>query len=128
MSAIRVGDFVEAAATSPLVDFIARAPWELTQNAEAIVRRLIGALAPDYRVIDGVALHSSATIETGAILKGPAIIGPDCYVAANAYVRGGCWLGARVTLGPSAELKVSCSTAPSSRISTSWAIACSARM
>lgn len=107
MSAIRVGDYVEAAATSPLVDFIARAPWELTQNAEAIVRRLIGALAPDYRVIDGVALHSSAIIETGAILKGPAIIGPDCYVAANAYVRGGCWLGARVTLGPSAELKSS---------------------
>lgn len=104
---VRVGDYVEAAATSALVDFIARAPWELTQNAEAIVRRLIGALAPDYRLIDGVALHGSATIETGAILKGPAIIGPDCYIAANAYVRGGCWLGARVTLGPSSELKSS---------------------
>lgn len=107
MSTIRVGDYVEAAATSDLADFVTRAPWELTANAEAIVRRLIGALPPEYRLIDGVALHGSATIETGAILKGPAIIGPDCYIAANAYVRGGCWLGARVIIGPSAELKSS---------------------
>ena len=46
-------------------------------------------------------------VEAGAIIKGPAIIGPDCFIAAGAYLRGGCWLEARCVIGPGSELKSS---------------------
>ncbi len=104
---LKVADYIEHAAATPLADLAARPPWDWTQNSEAIVRRLMGQLGPDYRVIEGAAIHVSATIETGSIIKGPAIIGPDCYIAANSLTRGGCWLDARCTLGPSVELKSS---------------------
>jgi bifunctional N-acetylglucosamine-1-phosphate-uridyltransferase/glucosamine-1-phosphate-acetyltransferase GlmU-like protein len=35
------------------------------------------------------------------------VVGPGCFVAAGAYVRGGCWLEADCILGPGAELKSS---------------------
>ena len=104
---ISVRDYVEGAATTALAEHAQRAPWEWTQNSEAIVRALMAELGADYRLIEGAAIHASATIETGAIIKGPVIIGPECYVGANAYLRGGCWLDARCTLGPSTELKSS---------------------
>jgi NDP-sugar pyrophosphorylase family protein len=46
-------------------------------------------------------------MESGAVIKGPAIIGPGCFIAAGAYVRGGCWLEADCILGPGSELKSS---------------------
>lgn len=104
---LRVADYIQAAATTPLADMLARPPWDWTQNAEAIVRRLMNQLGPEYRGIEGAAIHGSATIELGAIIKGPAIIGPECYIAANSLIRGGCWLDARCTLGPGTELKTS---------------------
>lgn len=104
---IRVADFVEGAAATPLADLAKRTPWDWTQNAEAIVRRMMNQLGPDYRGIEGAAIHGSATIELGAIIKGPAVIGPNCYVAANSLTRGGCWLDARCIIGPGAELKSS---------------------
>lgn len=104
---ISVRDFVEGAATTVLAEHAHRAPWEWTQNSEAIVRALMADLPHEYRLAEGAAIHRSATIETGAIVKGPAIIGPESYIGANSYVRGGCWLEARCTIGPSAELKSS---------------------
>lgn len=104
---IKVADFIDGASATPLADLVARPPWDWTQNAEAIVRRLMGQLGPDYRGIEGAAIHGSATIELGAVIKGPAVIGPDCYIAANSLIRGGCWLDARCTLGPGVELKSS---------------------
>ncbi|MET0183658.1 MAG: hypothetical protein ABW199_12315, partial [Caulobacterales bacterium] len=104
---LRVGDYIESAATTPLVDFVARTPWDMTQNSEAIVRRLMTQLGPDYRQIEGAFIHGSATIEIGAIIKGPVVIGPECYIAANSLIRGGCWLNARSVIGPGVELKSS---------------------
>lgn len=104
---IRVGDYVQTAATTPLADMLARPPWDWTQNAEAIVRRLMGLLGPDYRPFEGAAIHSSAIIESGAVIKGPAVIGPECRLAVNSLTRGGCWLDARCIVGPGAELKSS---------------------
>jgi NDP-sugar pyrophosphorylase family protein len=43
----------------------------------------------------------------GAVLKGPLIIGPHCFVASGAYLRGGCWIDERCIFGPGAELKTS---------------------
>ncbi|MES2724715.1 MAG: DapH/DapD/GlmU-related protein [Pseudomonadota bacterium] len=54
-----------------------------------------------------MALHRSAVVEPGAVLKGPAIIGPRCLVAAGAYLRGGVFLEEDCIVGPNAELKSS---------------------
>lgn len=51
--------------------------------------------------------HATAEIEPGAIVKGPAIIGPHCFVASGAYLRGGVWLEESCIIGPGSELKTS---------------------
>lgn len=52
-------------------------------------------------------MHETATIEAGAVLKPPCIIGRECFVAAHAYLRGGVWLNRAVVIGPSVEIKSS---------------------
>lgn len=41
------------------------------------------------------------------MVKGPAIIGPNCFIAAGAYLRGGVYLERDCVIGPSSELKTS---------------------
>lgn len=82
-------------------------PWELTERAQSIVEEVLTRLDANYRVRDGVAVHMSASVESGATLKGPAIIGPRCFIAAHTLIRGGCWLEAECVLGPGVELKSS---------------------
>ena len=45
--------------------------------------------------------------EAGATLKGPLLLGPNCFVAAGAYLRGGNWVAADCSFGPGTELKSS---------------------
>ena len=52
-------------------------------------------------------MHCSATVEPGAIVKRPAIIGARCFVAATSYLRGGVFLDEDCIIGPGAELKSS---------------------
>ena len=54
-----------------------------------------------------MAVHRSATVEAGAVLKGQLVIGAGSFVAAGAYLRGGCWIDADCIVGPGAELKSS---------------------
>src|SRR5262249_37763796 len=54
-----------------------------------------------------IATHRTATIEDGAVIKGPAIIGARCFIAAGSYLRGGVWLDEGCTIGPGTELKSS---------------------
>jgi NDP-sugar pyrophosphorylase family protein len=93
--------------TSALSEFSDRPPWELTGGAIGIVEQLLGRLGQNYTVSNNVAVHRTSIVEPGAIIKGPAIVGPDCLVAATAYLRGGCWLEANCIIGPGAELKSS---------------------
>ena len=104
---IRVVDFVHGARATPLADLADTAPWHWTRDAEAIVARLRGRLGEGFRVSGDAAVHASARVEPGSRIVGPAIVGPDCFIAAGALVRGGCWLDARCTLGPGVELKSS---------------------
>ena len=105
---VRVRDYVDSIDTTPLADLADRTPWDWTQSAEAIVRALIGARAPDFHFLgDGVAVHNTVNVEHGAQLKGPVIVGPHCFIAATALLRGGCWLDAGCTIGPACELKSS---------------------
>ena len=102
-----IDEHISGFGSSPLGEFSGSMPWELTFGSIGIVERLIGGLREGYAVSSGVAVHLTSTIESGAVIKGPAIIGPDCFIAAGAYVRGGCWLEANCILGPGAELKSS---------------------
>lgn len=107
-SAIPLGDYIAAFSTSPLAPWSAALPWELTTNSQAIVRQLLAALdTREYRVSAEVAVHNTATVEEGAVIKGPLILGPHCFVAAGAYLRGGNWVADHCTFGPGAELKSS---------------------
>ncbi len=108
MPTISLIDFIAGIDASPLARWRTAAPWELTSQSESIVRRLFENLRPtEFRIADEIAIHASATVEDGAIVKGPLILGPDCFVAAGAYLRGGNWIGERCIIGPGAELKSS---------------------
>ena len=82
-------------------------PWHIVESAENLISKAFSELGADYLVADNVAVHESAIIEQGAILKGPAIIGPRCFVAGTAYLRGGAYLAEDCIIGPGCELKTS---------------------
>lgn len=81
------------------------APWAATQDAERLVNHFVTLAGKDYVKTFGRAIHHSATIERGAVLKGPTFVGPNCLVAAGAYLRGGVWLEGNNIIGPSCEVK-----------------------
>jgi len=104
---VSVADYVARVRQSPFTGYGVVAPWFWASHAEAWIREATEALGDDYLVRDGVAIHRTATVEQGAIVKGPAILGPDTFVAATAYLRGGVFLDEGCIVGPGAELKTS---------------------
>lgn len=105
---VPIASFIAQFAASPLARFGALSPWSLTAQSVTIVRELLAALdLAEFVVSDEIAVHRTATVETGAVLKGPLIIGAGCFVATGAYLRGGNWIGANCTFGPGVELKSS---------------------
>jgi UDP-3-O-[3-hydroxymyristoyl] glucosamine N-acyltransferase len=97
-------DHIAAFATSPLTRFSKRTPWELTANAPEAVHQLLAEVGGSYHIAGAVAVHRTAVVEDQALIKGPAIIGPNCFVAANSLIRGGCWLDESCIIGPGCEL------------------------
>ena len=84
------------------------APWDLCADIVTVIERSIERLPSIYmRKAPGIAIHARATVEPGAVLKPPCIIGEGCFVASYAYLRGGVWLDRNVILGPSVEVKSS---------------------
>jgi NDP-sugar pyrophosphorylase family protein len=103
-----LAEHVRSLAASPFADHAALAPWALVEQLPGLIAALVDRATADHVLHGpGVAVHRSAIVEPGAVLKGPAMIGPRCFVAAGAYVRGGCWLDEDCILGPGAELKTS---------------------
>lgn len=82
-------------------------PWEITGNLTAILISLMLQLDSNYEINDGVAIHKTATIEPGAILKGPAIVGEHCFIGSNACLRGGVYLDNHAKIGTGCEIKTS---------------------
>lgn len=80
-------------------------PWEITNDLKSKLEDLISDLDQNYEVIDGVAIHKTAVIEAGVIIKRPAIISKHCFVGAHAYFREGVFLDQRVKIGPGSEIK-----------------------
>jgi NDP-sugar pyrophosphorylase family protein len=103
---VRIADWIVVApALTPIASL---RPWKLTTRAAAVIGDLMATLPTSHFVrIGDVVVHRTATIEPGAIVKGPAVVGPRSFVAATAYLRGGCWLEAGCTVGPGVELKSS---------------------
>ena len=81
------------------------APWTATQRAEELVAQFVAVAGKEFVKTFGRAIHETARVEKGAVLKGPVYIGPNCMVAAGAYLRGGIWLERDVIIGPNCEVK-----------------------
>jgi NDP-sugar pyrophosphorylase family protein len=82
-------------------------PWEIVDNIESMLLQEIKLLDDDYEIEDNIAIHKTATIEQGVILKGTIIISKNCSVGAHAYLRGPIFLGNSVRIGPGSEIKQS---------------------
>ena len=66
----------------------------------------------------GVLIHKTAVVEDRVTFKAPLIIGPDCFVAAGCYLRGGVILRSKIRLGPGVEVARSIITGPNTIICT----------
>jgi NDP-sugar pyrophosphorylase family protein len=104
---VSVGEFVRRFSSGAFSGLAAMPPWRLTGAIAQIVSGRLARLGRDYRVKGDIGVHETARIEEGAVVKGPAIIGPSCFIAACAYLRGGVFLEEGCIVGPSAELKSS---------------------
>jgi len=82
-------------------------PWEITNNLKEVLEKLL--LQPDdnYSIKDGIAIHKTAIIESGVVMKRPVFVGENCCVGANAYFREGVYLDQSVKIGPGCEIKSS---------------------
>lgn len=82
-------------------------PWLIPAFIPELLTELIAEQLEGYRIADGIAIHESATVEDGAVLKGPVVIGKNCFVGAHAYLRGGVYLVENTRVGPGCEIKCS---------------------
>lgn len=58
-----------------------------------------------YLMDDDIFIGPGTTIEPGALIKGPTIIGSHCEIRQGAYLRGHCLVGNRCVLGHTTEMK-----------------------
>ncbi len=82
-------------------------PWEIMANIKEIIEEIIPNLGADFKVENGIAIHTSAVLEHGVTLKSPIIIMDKCQIGANAYLRDGVFLDSSVKIGPCSEIKCS---------------------
>lgn len=82
-------------------------PWEITDNIKEILHKMISHLGKEYKIEDGIAVHKTAIVETGVVIKSPFIVNKNCYIGANAYFREGVYLDNAVKVGPGCEIKSS---------------------
>ncbi|OHX11353.1 LpxA family transferase [Chromobacterium sphagni] len=83
-------------------------PWQWLQQLPRRLSQCLDRLpADEWRVEGEAAIHRSAQLDPGVVLKGPAWIGPNCRIAAHAYLRGGVVLCRGAAVGPGCEIKTS---------------------
>lgn len=69
-------------------------PWEILKKLEAF-----------FSEKNGVSLGEGALVEEGAVIKGPAIIGPRTVIRSGAYIRERVIIGADCVIGHGVEIK-----------------------
>lgn len=82
-------------------------PWNIVNDLDKILLNKIKQLSSDYKIEGNTAIHKTAVIEQGVILKGTIIISENVYIGAHAYLRGPILLGKSVKIGPGSEIKQS---------------------
>ena len=72
---VDVSRFIARFDASPFAHLADQPPWSLTADAKAIVRHIIAALPDEHFAIgEAIAVHHTATIETGAVITVPLFI------------------------------------------------------
>jgi UDP-N-acetylglucosamine diphosphorylase / glucose-1-phosphate thymidylyltransferase / UDP-N-acetylgalactosamine diphosphorylase / glucosamine-1-phosphate N-acetyltransferase / galactosamine-1-phosphate N-acetyltransferase len=105
---LRISRHTDALGGTPFAAWADATPWELTASIDGPLRAALALLdSRDWQVRGDVAIHRSATVEAGAQLKGPVVIGADGFVSATALLRGGVWLSEGCVVGPACEVKSS---------------------
>lgn len=89
---MRSNDFNWEGYIAERAEFLTGAPWDI------VVSNIIQ---------DEIVIHPTAIVEEGVIMKGPIFIGPNCFVGAHAYLRGGVYLMGNNSIGPGCEIKSS---------------------
>jgi NDP-sugar pyrophosphorylase family protein len=82
-------------------------PWEIVDGLEGLLEKKLHELGDDYTFQNGMAIHKTAIIEAGAVLKGSIVVSEHCFIGAHAYIRGPVFLGKNVKIGPGVEVKQS---------------------
>ncbi len=103
---LAIADFIAGWSTSPFAR-PGQLPWQVTSRMAELVAAALTGTGGGFRLVGDQAIHDSATVEPGAILKGPLILGPRALVASGAYLRGGVYLDADCVVGPGCEVKSS---------------------
>jgi NDP-sugar pyrophosphorylase family protein len=81
-------------------------PWEVLPKLKEYLLELARNLPADFeRIAEYVWVGKGTTVETTAMVKGPAIIGYDCEIRHAAYIRENVISGNEVVIGNSTELK-----------------------
>ena len=82
-------------------------PWEALPGICDLVRTLGKGLDETEYEKRGeeVWVHRSARVVETAVLSGPVIVGPECFVGHCAFVRNGVLLGSDCTVGTCVEIK-----------------------
>jgi len=101
---IHIQEFIQ---DFPLKAYADQLPWNLVNTLPPVLATIITQLSNDFVINNGVAVHTSATIEPGVVLKAPIVISANCFVGAHAYLRGGVFLAESVSVGPGCEVKSS---------------------
>ena len=93
--------------------FLKNAPvWESLKNLKAYLDSLdLGKIEcfipPNVTVInpESVSIGQGTTIEPGAYIKGPCVVGRNCQIRHSAYIRGYVLIGDRCIIGHATEVK-----------------------
>ncbi len=82
-------------------------PWEALSGICDLIRSLGKGLdETEYEKRgEDVWVHRSARVVSTAVLVGPVIVGPECFVGHCAFVRNGVLLGSGCTVGTCVEVK-----------------------
>jgi UDP-N-acetylglucosamine diphosphorylase / glucose-1-phosphate thymidylyltransferase / UDP-N-acetylgalactosamine diphosphorylase / glucosamine-1-phosphate N-acetyltransferase / galactosamine-1-phosphate N-acetyltransferase len=103
---IDINSFVDGFATRA-TELAGLQPWQAIATISDFISRNIASIDASYKIRNGIAVHNSAIIETGALLKPPVIIGKNSFIAANACLRGGVYIADGVKIGMGCEIKSS---------------------
>lgn len=75
-SILRVADYIGSFVSSSFALLGDVDPWGLTSRSAAIVQQQIASLSDGDFIVKGeIARHKSATVEQGAVLKSPLVLG-----------------------------------------------------